>query len=330
MGLLFKGEKEEEEQRSRCHLLWLHETGNDEHVIIDPMDNERKLQIIDLPQLINFPFIQCLASNHGWLLMLSREDTTLFFYNPFTQAKVDLPYRRSLFEAAAFTAPPTSPDCVIYGVACYEGCVNIGVLRMGEEKKPMWRNYRIRRPGEFAAVRAVVASTSSGADGDGGNNKLWCVDCLGRVGVFEIEGGVWRVVCGVKSEKVRSVGVGGVVEVGGELVVGVRRKGAGKRGLGELYVLKENKSGGGGEMGWEKIDGGELGGGGVYLGGIGGGVVEDGIGGVGEVFFADDFGGWCCVYGKESTDTSHLKWKLQLGNPSLGLKYTPVWIHKSA
>ncbi|KAK9146823.1 hypothetical protein Sjap_006726 [Stephania japonica] len=303
MGLLFKGEKEEEEQRSRCHLLWLHETGNDEHVIIDPMDNERKLQIIDLPQLINFPFIQCLASNHGWLLMLSREDTTLFFYNPFTQAKVDLPYRRSLFEAAAFTAPPTSPDCVIYG---------------------------------FAAVRAVVASTSSGADGDGGNNKLWCVDCLGRVGVFEIEGGVWRVVCGVKSEKVRSVGVGGVVEVGGELVVGVRRKGAGKRGLGELYVLKENKSGGGGEMGWEKIDGGELGGGGVYLGGIGGGVVVDGIGGVGredqlgEVFFADDFGGWCCVYGKESTDTSHLKWKLQLGNPSLGLKYTPVWIHKSA
>ncbi|KAK9084101.1 hypothetical protein Scep_030572 [Stephania cephalantha] len=160
---------------------------------------------------------------------------------------------------------------------------------------------------------------------------------MGRVGVFE-EGGVWRVVCGVKSERVRSVGVGGVVEVGGELVVGVRREGAGERGLGEVYVLKGNKkssaSGGGGgdEMGWEKIGGGELGGG-VYLGGIGGGVVhvDGGVGREeGELFFADDFGGWCCVYGKESTGSSNLKWKVQIGNPSLGLKYTPVWIHKSS
>ncbi|KAK9146698.1 hypothetical protein Sjap_006601 [Stephania japonica] len=257
MGSVFKRDHEEQSVERGCHLLWLHETGNDEHVILDdPTDTStRKLPIMSLPHL-NFPSIQCLASNHGWLLILSRTDATLFFYNPFTQAKLALPYRRSLFEAAAFSAAPTSPDCVVYGVACYGGWVNIGALRTGEEK-PMWRNYRFRS-GEFAAVRAVVASTSA----DGGN-KLWCVDCLGRVGVFE--GGVWRVVCGVKSEKVRSLGLGGVVEVGGELVVGVRGKG-GKRGLlGELYVLKEKR--GGGMMGWEKIGGGELGGG-VYLGGL--------------------------------------------------------------
>ncbi|KAK9086588.1 hypothetical protein Syun_028982 [Stephania yunnanensis] len=273
MGLLFKIEEEEEDQQqqstavhrrssssSSCHLLWLNETGNDHHLILDPTDTSTGLQVIHLPQL-NLSSIQCLASNHGWLLMLSRTDSTLFFYNPFTQAKLPLPYRRSLFEAAAFSAPPTSPNCLVYGVArrC-RGPVDIGVLRMGEEK-PMWRNYRFKA-GEFAAVRAVVASRSSSSGDGGGNysNKLWCVDCMGRVGVFEGgEGGVWRVVCGVKSEKVRSVGVGGVVEVGGELVVGVRREGAGKRGLGEVYVLKGNKkssaSGGGDEMGGRRLVG---------------------------------------------------------------------------
>ncbi|KAL7117874.1 hypothetical protein ACP275_03G099700 [Erythranthe tilingii] len=57
-------------------------------------------------------------SNHGWLLMMSSDDRTLFFFYPFNNQTIELPPVESYFEytTICFFHPPTSSDCVIVGI----------------------------------------------------------------------------------------------------------------------------------------------------------------------------------------------------------------------
>ncbi|OVA04482.1 Protein of unknown function DUF295 [Macleaya cordata] len=57
-------------------------------------------------------------SKGGWLLM-SKGRKTLFFYNPFTKAAIQLPDLPEIysFTGIAFSSLPTSSDCVVFGIA---------------------------------------------------------------------------------------------------------------------------------------------------------------------------------------------------------------------
>ncbi|CAN0902279.1 Probable beta-1,3-galactosyltransferase 3 [Linum grandiflorum] len=84
------------------------------------------------------PGARILSSNYGWLLM-SLGKTNLFFFNPSTGDSINLPphndsRRFRLYNLMSFSAPPTSPDCVVFGLVdappyCY---VHYTFIRRGD------------------------------------------------------------------------------------------------------------------------------------------------------------------------------------------------------
>ncbi|EYU38857.1 hypothetical protein MIMGU_mgv1a020633mg [Erythranthe guttata] len=52
-------------------------------------------------------------SNHGWLLMTSRDNGTLLFYHPFNNHIIQLPTPNYAFKTICFFHPPTSPECFV-------------------------------------------------------------------------------------------------------------------------------------------------------------------------------------------------------------------------
>ncbi|PSS06430.1 F-box/kelch-repeat protein [Actinidia chinensis var. chinensis] len=66
---------------------------------------------------INFPELEgstCLASKHGWLLFFC--EGSMFFFCPFTRAKIDLPkfpHVELSDHVATLSSPPTSEDCIV-------------------------------------------------------------------------------------------------------------------------------------------------------------------------------------------------------------------------
>ena len=56
----------------------------------------------------------CIASNQGWLLIFKQG--SMFFYCPFSRAKIDIPKFPHLVlseHASAFSSPPTSCECIV-------------------------------------------------------------------------------------------------------------------------------------------------------------------------------------------------------------------------
>ncbi|KAG8366538.1 hypothetical protein BUALT_Bualt17G0090300 [Buddleja alternifolia] len=74
-------------------------------------------------------------SKYGWLLM-SRDELTLFFFNPFTNEKVELPSITCSFSSVCFTTPPTSPDCTVAGIFSSSTIrdIDFGLLKVGDKK----------------------------------------------------------------------------------------------------------------------------------------------------------------------------------------------------
>ncbi|KAF1882057.1 hypothetical protein Lal_00038700 [Lupinus albus] len=73
--------------------------------------NQDKLYNIDLPELDG---ATCLASYKGWLLLFW--NGSLFFFNPFSRAKIDVPncpITELSDHVAAFSCVPTSQNCII-------------------------------------------------------------------------------------------------------------------------------------------------------------------------------------------------------------------------
>lgn len=61
---------------------------------------------------------RCLASAHGWLLLLHLRDLSLSLLNPITSAHINLPpvslsYGFNIIGAGAMSAPPTHPHCTL-------------------------------------------------------------------------------------------------------------------------------------------------------------------------------------------------------------------------
>ncbi|GKD15951.1 hypothetical protein Tco_1205109, partial [Tanacetum coccineum] len=75
-------------------------------------------------------------ARYGWLLISKTADDSLVFFNPFTSDIRELP---ELFYISdfCFSAPPTSPDCMVVGLA------NLDVFIYFVSGEPSWRHVRL-------------------------------------------------------------------------------------------------------------------------------------------------------------------------------------------
>ena len=83
--------------------------------------------------------INC-CSRFGWLLFLSTEFRCMVFFNPFTGDIRKLPNAGHYFYSACFSAPPTSPDCMVVGFSVSDERV---VLIHYVAQEPSWRALRV-------------------------------------------------------------------------------------------------------------------------------------------------------------------------------------------
>ncbi|KAK8469003.1 hypothetical protein PHAVU_006G176940 [Phaseolus vulgaris] len=75
------------------------------------LNPQNKCYTINLPELDG---ATCLASYEGWLLLFG--NGSLFFFCPFSKAKIELPncpFTEARDHVAAFSAVPTSKDCIV-------------------------------------------------------------------------------------------------------------------------------------------------------------------------------------------------------------------------
>ncbi|CAH8379459.1 unnamed protein product [Eruca vesicaria subsp. sativa] len=88
--------------------------------------------------LIYFPEIIGMSVHHakdGWLLMYKKLSSELFFFNPLTKKRINLPSCECYNESAAFTCAPTSESCLVFGMAhIHNYNVGINTLKLGETK----------------------------------------------------------------------------------------------------------------------------------------------------------------------------------------------------
>ncbi|KAL5724220.1 hypothetical protein ACHQM5_007506 [Ranunculus cassubicifolius] len=157
--------------------------GNRRHVrcsISDPIKNIT--YCFDLPKLLG---AKIRFSKDGWLLM-SKDDTSLFFFNPYTQVTVELPDLISpkiVFEVLCFSSPPTSPDCTIFGI-CQSTFhyVMILCLRLGEDA---WTPVHADHDDFF------YPSSNCPVFHEG---SFYCLGIKGELGVFDAWDLSWKVI----------------------------------------------------------------------------------------------------------------------------------------
>ncbi|XP_059625359.1 F-box/kelch-repeat protein At1g57790-like [Cornus florida] len=74
-------------------------------------ESDKKKYTISIPELDG---ATCLASDEGWLLLFKKG--SIFFFCPFSGAKIDLPqfpHSELSNHVAAFSSPPTSHECIV-------------------------------------------------------------------------------------------------------------------------------------------------------------------------------------------------------------------------
>ncbi|XP_027930663.1 F-box protein At4g00893-like [Vigna unguiculata] len=80
------------------------------------LSHQNKCYSINLPEIDG---ATCLASYQGWLLLFGQG--SLFFFSPFSRAKIDLPncpLTDACDHVAAFSAAPTSEECIVVVLNC--------------------------------------------------------------------------------------------------------------------------------------------------------------------------------------------------------------------
>ncbi|GJT20959.1 PAZ domain-containing protein [Tanacetum coccineum] len=100
--------------------------------LTDPMFGDK--YFIKTPQELICD-LEIKGSKYGWLLIL-KSSGSLLFYNPFTSDIRKLPLLRGS-EIFSFSAPPTSPDCMVVGIAYEHYYYYVHIHFVGGE--PSWR-----------------------------------------------------------------------------------------------------------------------------------------------------------------------------------------------
>ncbi|KAI3826327.1 hypothetical protein L1987_00374 [Smallanthus sonchifolius] len=105
---------------------------------IDPIRGDK--YFIKTPQELEGDYrIYC--SRYGWLLMHKLHRGDLVFFNPFTGNIVKLPRSRYFLGSLCFSAPPTSPDCMVVGFTTF-GPSHVYIHLVSHEP-PSWRRYHL-------------------------------------------------------------------------------------------------------------------------------------------------------------------------------------------
>ncbi|XP_057501888.1 F-box/kelch-repeat protein At1g57790-like isoform X3 [Actinidia eriantha] len=94
--------------------------------------SSRHVYTTDIPDLCE---TQILLSRHGWLLLFSSKkgSSSLFFLNPFSRARIDIPLIDvTKFPVFDMSAPPTSPDCMLFAISCQDFDIKISTCRREE------------------------------------------------------------------------------------------------------------------------------------------------------------------------------------------------------
>ncbi|KAG5537396.1 hypothetical protein RHGRI_024734 [Rhododendron griersonianum] len=184
---------------------------------------------MDIPELSG-ALLRC--SKDGWLLM-SRGKHSVFFFNPFTKAKIDLPDlpHNYYFNAISFSRAPTSSDCMVFGIYASFDRVKFSVISRGEEK---WTGDQLEGEQDFhhSPTNPVFY-----------NELVYCLGEDGTLGVFNPKDFSWKAV--QNPEKSRHfLFESYLMECDGKLMaVFVGKKG---RGV-SVYTLDDSK------MAWERV-----------------------------------------------------------------------------
>ncbi|GJW73940.1 PAZ domain-containing protein [Tanacetum coccineum] len=118
---------------------WLMVIGKDTITFIDPMFGDK--YFIKTPrelELIDELKIHC--SRYGWLLMRKCDDGPLILFNPLTGDTRKLP-KDPYLESFGFSAPPTSPGCMVVGFSStseWQVCIHF----VGQESS--WREFTLK------------------------------------------------------------------------------------------------------------------------------------------------------------------------------------------
>ncbi|KAH7866073.1 hypothetical protein Vadar_015226 [Vaccinium darrowii] len=131
---------------------------------------------MDIPELSG-ALLRC--SKDGWLLMSSGEHS-VFFINPFTKAKIDLPNlpHGYCFDTISFSSAPTSLDCRVFAVHVFFDNVKISAISRGEEE---WTWYRIKGERDYQSPTNPVLY----------NGLFYCLGQDGTLGVFNPKDSSW-------------------------------------------------------------------------------------------------------------------------------------------
>ncbi|KAF9615717.1 hypothetical protein IFM89_026132 [Coptis chinensis] len=169
--------------------------------LYDPMDNVT--YCFDIPELLG---ARVHFSKDGWLL-ISKNDYTMSFFNPFTKVTVelpDLPAQHFTMNGLSFTQAPTSRDCVVFGIAWAGSAAQILYLHLGEDAWTL--EYRQNEVDFFP-------SNSNPVFHDG---AFYCLGAERYLGVFDLWDDTWTIL--LTPEPCSSIQQNFLVENDGELL----------------------------------------------------------------------------------------------------------------
>nr|GFB54402.1 cation/H+ exchanger, cation/H+ exchanger, CPA1 family [Tanacetum cinerariifolium] len=114
---------------------------------------------------VSIPHQKILCSRFGWLFFFSFDIQLFVFYNPFTRDLRKLPDPGYAFDAAGFSAPPISPDCMVAGF------VSIGderlVLIHYVARESSWRTIHVGAELDSIRFLTFFGQDLYALDGDG-------------------------------------------------------------------------------------------------------------------------------------------------------------------
>ena len=138
------------------HEPWFLVYGSNSECIL--LSNSGKKYTINIPELNG---ATCLASNKGWLLMF--QEGSMFFFCPFSHAKIDLPrfpHSQVTDHVAAFSSPPTFQDCLVAVInRSSETTLELNMLCRGAK---VWTNHKGHLPRD--AIKTIKGATYHGEE----------------------------------------------------------------------------------------------------------------------------------------------------------------------
>ncbi|XP_058076757.1 F-box protein At3g56470-like [Magnolia sinica] len=160
----------------------------------------KKFYTINVPELVSMRII---CSFHGWLLIHDESTASIFFFHPFSNARICLPNLESIIDGA-FSSSPTSPECSIFIVNMFtHTLISISTLSFGK-KEWITRYYTHDLPFYPTCSCPVFC------------NGLFYYMGVRSLGAFDVDEGTWTVF-----DKPSGVFNGNfMTELGGELFVG--------------------------------------------------------------------------------------------------------------